>query len=124
MPGRVSAKLRPARAGAERIGDRLSRLRRERGVSQSGLGERIGVDQQIVSCYETHRVRIPAEKLLKIADVLKVSVYELLGRAPSPRPPKDRRLWKVVEKLEALPPKDQRVVVRTIDALARDAARG
>lgn len=72
MPGRVSQKPRPPRSGVERMGDRLSRLRRERGVSQADLGKRIGVDQQIVSCYETYRVRVPAEVLLKIADVLKV----------------------------------------------------
>lgn len=124
MPGRVTLKSKPPATGAERLGDRLSRLRRERGISQAALGKRIGVRQRIVSCYENHLVRIPAETLLKIADVLKVSVYELLGRAPAQRTPKDRRLWKLVEKIEALPPRDQKVVFRTIDAVARTANGG
>ena len=80
---------------------------------------KIGDTQWMVSCYESERIRIPAGMLLKIADVLKVSVYELLGRASSGRAPRDKKLWKVLEKLEALAPRDQKVVLRTIDALAR-----
>ena len=40
---------------------------------------------------------------------------------PLTRPPRNPRLWKVLEKLEELPAKDQKVVLRTIDALAKDA---
>jgi hypothetical protein len=54
--------------------------------------------------------------------VLNVSVCELLGRATtSRRAPKNKKLWKVLEKIEALARHDQKVVLRTIDALSRDA---
>jgi hypothetical protein len=74
-----------------------------------------------MSYYEKGTRRIPADMLLKIVDTLKVSVYEILGRATSTRSPKNKKLWKVLEKIEALAPHDQKVVLRTIDALSRDA---
>jgi hypothetical protein len=66
----------------------------------------------------------PIDTLVKIADVLKVSVYEILGRAASNRAPKNKKLWKVLERLEALPPHDQKVVLRYIDAVAKDSNGG
>jgi hypothetical protein len=50
-------------------------------------------------------------------------VYELLGRATaSPRAPKNKKLWKVLEKIESLaPPHDQKAVLRYIDAVAKDS---
>ena len=81
----------------------------------------MGITQRIMSYYENGRTRIPAEMLLKIADALKISVYEILGRATSNRAPKNKKLWKVLEKLEAMPSHDQKVVLRYIDAVARTA---
>jgi transcriptional regulator with XRE-family HTH domain len=103
------------------VGDRLANFRRERGLSQEDLARRVGLTQRVMSYYEKGTTRIPADTLLKLADVLNVSVYEILGRATSPRSPKNKKLWKVLEKIEALAPHDQKVVLRTIDALSRDA---
>jgi hypothetical protein len=77
-----------------------------------------------MSYYEKGTTRIPPDTLLKIADVLKVSIYEILGRAASNRAPKSKKLWKVLEKLESLAPHDQKVVLRYIDAVAKDANGG
>lgn len=105
------------------VGERLAELRRTRGLSQTELAERIGLTQRVMSHYEKGQTRIPGEVLLKIADVLKVSVYELLGRASSGRSPKDKKLWKAFEVLESLPPRDQKVVLRTLDAVAQTARK-
>lgn len=106
---------------SEGIGGRLARLRQQRGLSQTEMGRKVGVTQRMVSCYETERIRIPAGMLLKIGDVLKVSVYELLGRASSGRAPKDKKLWKVIETLESLPPRDRKFILRTIETVAKAA---
>jgi transcriptional regulator with XRE-family HTH domain len=111
-----------ARERQREIGERIARLRRDRGVSQTDLGLKVGTSQRVMSYYENGSTRIPAEALLKIADVLKVSVYEILGRAAaSPRAPKSKKLWKVLEKIESLAPHDQKVVLRYIDAVAKDS---
>lgn len=53
--------------------------------------------------------------------MLKVFAYEPLDRNASNRSPKNKKLWEVGLKLENLQPRDQKVVLRTIDALAHDA---
>ncbi len=122
MSGRVSLRsLRRPPAKGERVGDRLARLRREREISQSELGAKIGSTQRVVSFYESNRIRIPAETLLRIGDVLKVSIYELLGRAAASRPPMNRQVWKVVEQIQTLPPREQRPLLRMIDAYVKEA---
>jgi transcriptional regulator with XRE-family HTH domain len=44
-----------------RIGRRLARLRRERGLTQAQLAERIGILQTLVTDYEHDRLRLSAE---------------------------------------------------------------
>jgi ribosome-binding protein aMBF1 (putative translation factor) len=43
MPGRVSSKPNGSSKKRESVGDRLSRFRRERGISQTELARRVGV---------------------------------------------------------------------------------
>lgn len=105
----------------ESLGPRIARIRQERGLSQTDLGERLGVSQRMMSHYEKGQTRIPAETLPKIAEALKVSVNELLGRTPVTRVLKNPRLWKLMQKVDALPPKQQRVVVDMIKVFTRDS---
>lgn len=108
----------------ESVGARMARLRRERGLSQTEFGERIGVSQRVMSHYENDEIRIPADMLLKAGNALKVSIQELLGAAPSPPVPKNRKLWKLVEEIEALPPGQQRALLTTIGTFLKGAASG
>lgn len=124
MAGRVTLGSTPRSGKAETVGARISRLRRERGISQTELGKRVRTSQRVMSHYEKGEIRIPAETLLRIAEILKVSIYELLGRASSTRSPTDRRLWKIVQKLESLPRRDQKAVMRYIDLLAQANGNG
>ena len=110
---------RSARQRQREIGERIFRLRRERGVSQTELGAKVGVSQRVMSYYENGSTRIPADALLKIADVLKVSVYELLGRAVSGRSPKDKKTWRLLEQIGQLPGAHQRAILKTIDGFLR-----
>ena len=63
----------------ESIGDRIRKTRVNKGLTQQQVADSIGVTYQNVSQYE-RGLRIPKnETLLKIADALGVSVYELIG---------------------------------------------
>lgn len=46
------------RADAETIGQRLARLRREGGLTQVMLAERVGIIQALVSDYEREKLRL------------------------------------------------------------------
>lgn len=82
--------IRKRRAGAEdiEIGRKIRALRLERGLSQSGLAEGIGLTFQQVQKYEKGTNRVSAGRLQKIADMLNTPVmffYGGMGANPKKR---------------------------------------
>jgi transcriptional regulator with XRE-family HTH domain len=75
----------PGRAGPLElaIGARLRTRRRQLGLSQSDLAERLGVSFQQVQKYERGASRVAASTLLTAADALNVTVGWLVGEDPS-----------------------------------------
>jgi transcriptional regulator with XRE-family HTH domain len=68
--------IRKRRAGPEdvEIGRKIRALRLERGLSQSGLAEGIGLTFQQVQKYEKGANRVSAGRLQQIADMLNVPI--------------------------------------------------
>ena len=71
-----STKNRKRRAGPEdiEIGRKIRALRLERGLSQSGLADGIGLTFQQVQKYEKGTNRVSAGRLQKIADMLNTPI--------------------------------------------------
>jgi len=104
---------------SDSIGARIAALRKERGLTQKELAERLTITQPVVSDYEHDVIRIPADVVLAIAKVLDVSTDELLGLKREPRNSagvKNRRLSRRLQAIDALPKRDQEALLRTIDA--------
>lgn len=121
-PSRLSGLLEIAvkERTLEDFGKRLTQLRRERGLTQAQLGEKVGVSNRVIAYYEQDGAQPPGAMLAELAVALGVSADELLGLEP-PRPlmpPKTARLLKRLEKVAELPPNDQRAVVKFVEALA------
>jgi len=57
----------------------LSKLRQLSGVTQSELGNMVGVSQQSINKYENHNIEPDIETLKKISDFFEVSVDYLIG---------------------------------------------
>ncbi len=112
-----------ARQSDETVGERLARIRRERGITQAELAEKLGLAQPNVSDYERGVLRLNADLILKPTEILKVSADELLGlREPkTTRSPRNRRLARRLEEIERLPRRDQEALLRTIDAFLAKA---
>ena len=107
---------------AESVGQRLCRLRKERGITQVELAQRLGLVQGLVSDYERGKLRIHADLLIRLAQVLEVSGDELLGLTPTPKSeasPQARRVKRRFDALQKLPKRDQETVLRTIDAFLK-----
>ena len=105
--------------GDTSIGARIASLRKERGLTQKELAERLAVTQPVVSDYEHDVIRIPADVVVAIAKVLDVSADELLGlkrEARSAAGVKNRRLSRRLQAIDTLPKRDQEALLRTIDA--------
>jgi transcriptional regulator with XRE-family HTH domain len=105
----------------ETLGHRIARLRREKGLTQAELAQQLKVSQPVVSDYENDVIRLPADVVVQIAEILGASTDELLGRkAPAARSNgtsiKNRRLYRRMQEIEKLPRRDQEALLRTIEA--------
>ncbi len=81
MTGSREGGTRKRRAGSEdiEIGRKIRALRLERGLSQTGLAEGIGLTFQQVQKYEKGTNRVSAGRLQKIADMLDTPVMFFYG---------------------------------------------
>lgn len=70
------------------IGESLKRFRHDFNLKQGEVAEKIGMLQQGYYKYESDRVTIPAEVIIKIANAYDVSTDYLLGRSDIPKNPK------------------------------------
>ncbi len=122
---RTVAKKRGSKSdGSETMGQRVARLRKERGITQQELAERLGVSQPIVSDYERGALRLHGDLIVKLTEILRVSSDELLGLTPAPRSNgtvKSRSLLRRIQQLDRLPVRDQQAVLRTLDAFLSKA---
>ncbi len=106
----------------ETLGSRIARLRREKGMTQIELAERLKVSQPVVSDYENDVIRLPADVVVQIAEILGASTDELLGmkaraaRSAADTSIKKRRLYRRMQEIEKLPRRDQEALARTIEA--------
>jgi transcriptional regulator with XRE-family HTH domain len=118
MPTKSKLKLKPVDMGDESLGQRLARLRKERGWTQKQIAERTGLIQELVSNYETDKLRLNADMILRFAEVFEVSADELLRGSKSTvaaRKQPSIKLVRRMEQIEALPLYEQRALLTTID---------
>jgi transcriptional regulator with XRE-family HTH domain len=115
----------PVAEREESIGARISQLRKDKGMTQKELAERLEVSQPVVSDYENDVIRLPADIVGEIAQILEVTSDELLGlkrEARSTGSVKNRRLSRRLQAIDALPKRDQEALLRTIDAFISKTA--
>jgi transcriptional regulator with XRE-family HTH domain len=105
---------------ASTLGMNIKDLRKQKGWTQVDLAQRLGCSQAMITAYERGLKRPATDKLTSIAHALGVTIDQLFnntakqGRAK----PKNLRLWKRFEKVEALPPRDKQMIFRMIEGLA------
>lgn len=107
------------------LGQRIARLRRDKGMTQAELALKLAVSQPVVSDYENDMIRLPADTVVQIATLLGASLDELLGlKAPSRASNglKNRRLYRRLQEIEKLPRRDQEALLRTIEAFISKTA--
>jgi transcriptional regulator with XRE-family HTH domain len=120
----MPAKRPPKTAFAER----LFVLRKARGMTQVQLAEALGTSQRVISHYETAAELPPSSSIVALARVLQVTADELLGLKAAAKPrqenPPNGRLWKRFQRMESLPERDQRAVLRLINSLVTSNSSG
>ncbi len=123
MPKASRLSPAPLPPSDETPGERLARIRRERGFTQRELGDKTGLIQTLVSDYERGKLRLNADVLLRFATALEVSTDELLqpGGPKTARKP-SRKVLRRLEQIEELPARQQMTLLRTIDTFLENAA--
>ncbi len=66
--------------------ERIRDLREDKDLTQRDLGELLGVSQATYSRYESGKLDIPTDVLLRLADYYQVTVDYLLGRGEEKHP--------------------------------------
>lgn len=109
-----------------KLGRKIAERRRELGLTQVEVAERLHVSQQAVQGFEKGRRRVPVSTLPLLAQLLDVSVEELIGTA-SVRPAKKRgpapKLQRQLEEIQRLPRAKQKFVIEMLDAVIAQARR-
>lgn len=103
----------------EGFGDRLAQIRQSRSMTQTELGEAVGVSNRVIHYYEQESAQPPGALLADLARALGVTADELLGLQPTQtRPsPQKARMLKRLERVADLPAADRRAVFKLVDAL-------
>jgi transcriptional regulator with XRE-family HTH domain len=84
MPRPSKANLRPLPFNdIQTFGQRITNFRQQRGLSQRALGKIIGITQGLISDYETGKLRMYDEMILRFCLALQVPPNELLGYTPA-----------------------------------------
>jgi transcriptional regulator with XRE-family HTH domain len=108
----------------ESIGSRIARLRKDKGMTQLELAERMGVSQPVISDYENDEIGLDSARIVQLAQILDVSGDEVLGLQKPARTSdtiKNRRLYRQIQSIDKLPKRDQQALLRTIDAFLSKA---
>jgi len=98
------------------LGARIAQGRKARSLTQLQLCEMLGIPQQTLANYEGGHVRFPASMLPALAQILGMTLDELLGqekpkgkRGPAPR------LQQQIDRIRELPKAKQQAVMEVLD---------
>lgn len=100
------------------FGSRLLMLRKAKGMSQTELGEKIGVHKNVLGKYEREEVKPSIDIVLKAADFFGVSLDYITGKIDQEIDPD---IIQRVMTIQSLPDKDREHILFTMDAMIRDA---
>jgi len=104
-------------ANNESIGKRLARLRREHGLTQKELAEKVGVTRSVIMDYERNKNHLYDEVIIRISIAFGISSDELLGLKQTPQKeyPSKLKIIKRLQKIEKLPINKQKKVLENLD---------
>ncbi len=103
--------------------ERLKALRESRKLTQTRLAELIGTNSRAYNRWERGTFIPQLDTLMKIADVLNVTLDELAGRTTTVQEPAvhNPKLHALLQDVDALPDADQQALIILMDSLVKRA---
>jgi transcriptional regulator with XRE-family HTH domain len=100
-----------------RLGARIAQLRKDQGMTQQQLAERLNVSQQTITAYEVGRRRIQVSSLPVIAQALGVTTEDLLAERKAGKRGPASKLQQLMERIAQLPRSRQQFVIEVIESV-------
>ncbi len=111
----------------QQMGQRIALFRKAQGLTQQQLAKILDISQQTLAHYEVGRLRVAVAMLPILANVLSVSVEELIEEqvtgTPSKRGPIPK-LQKQIEQVSLLPRTKQKFVMDMLDTVINQQSVG
>ena len=99
------------------FGERLTLVRKRKGLSQAGIGKRININGDAYGRYERNEVKPTIEMAVKIAQALEVSLDYLTGTTELEL---DKATIDRIQEVTKLSEKEREYIFVTLDAMIRD----
>lgn len=99
------------------LGQRIADLRKDAGLTQAQLAEKVGVSQQIIASYENGRRNFPVARLLELAEALGVQAGELLTGKQELHTRRTSRLDKQLVAVRQLPARRRQFVSEFLESV-------
>lgn len=109
-----------------KLGKRISEMRRRQPLTQMELADLLGVSYQTTNSFEHGTRRVPVSMLPRLADVLEVSIEELVSGTAHKTAQKRGPVSKLDQQIEAvrrLPRTKQKFVMDMIDTVLAQVER-
>jgi len=105
------------------VGKQLALWRKNRGFTQESLAETMGISRKQITDYETGRVHMNDEMIIRFALTLKVSADILLGlkKANILIEEYNIRFTRRLKDIEQLPESKKRAIIKILDEFLRPA---
>lgn len=118
MPQVPKKQLPPLEISDKKTGEIIAKVRKQRGMTQMELADKIGITRVALSAYESGRVRIYDEMLARFALALDISSDILLGFQKNQNLTKETnlRIVKRINEIENLPPTKRKSLLDIIDS--------
>ena len=101
------------------IGNRITDLRKENGLSREALGKKVGTSGAVIGRYEREEITPSVEIAKKIADALEVSLDYLTGGTSTVL--RDKQMLYRLELLEKISKKEKETILHVMDSLLQTA---
>ena len=113
---------------ANGLGERIRRLRQERGWTQTQLAERVGCTKRAIIYYELKGKYPPAPILAAMAGAFSIGIEALMAPDEPTKAqdhdepnllgnPEDRRLWRKFREIRCLSGRNQEAIFRMVNAM-------
>jgi transcriptional regulator with XRE-family HTH domain len=117
------ARGRPATCKAPAFGERLSALRKQKGLTQSLFAHKTGLSVEMINYYERRCTNPSASFIEKAASVLGSTTDELLGTKPMKAQPGPKSKIELrIESIKNLPRNKQKLVLDLLETVVQSEA--